>query len=558
MASLVRDNVSIPYTSRRSAIYGTQYMVASTQPLATNAGIRILEQGGNAADAAVAVAAALGVTEPFSTGLGGDCFCLYYNAKDKTVQGINGSGRAPAAMTIGRLRNELGVLGDEIPKHSAHGVTVPGAAAGWVDAVEMFGSGGLSLTDILAPAIELAQNGFPVGELTAPFWRDGCELLKRASPYGNELLINGEGPNEGQIMRNPGLAATMRLLGEQGKDGFYRGPVAQAIVESQNEQGGVLSLDDLASHHSTFEIPDSYEYRGYRLHECAPNGSGVAALLALGLVDILDEKVPVESLKHNSPEYLHLIIECLRLAFADARKHVCDPEFHSVPINEMLSRAYLEQRSRLFDRNRAAVDVRAGQPLGGSDTVYFSVVDKDGNACSFVNSLYHGFGSGIVARGCGFALQDRGCLFSLDPTHANSLQPRKRPYHTIIPAMVTTRDGELSMSYGIMGGFNQPQAHLQVLLNVVCFGMNPQQALDAPRICILIEDDGRVAIEEGVEQTTLEGLRELGHSVYQVYGIGRSLFGRGQVIRQYVDQGSGMRVLVAGSDARSDGQAVGR
>ncbi|KAJ1895161.1 hypothetical protein LPJ66_004756 [Kickxella alabastrina] len=558
MASVTGENSNVAYTSRRSAVYGTRFMVASTQPLASNAGVRILEQGGNAADAAVAVAAALGVTEPFSTGLGGDCFCLFYSAKEKKVHGLNGSGRAPAALTIDRLRREFGVAGDEIPAHSAHAATVPGAAAGWVDTLQLFGSGRMSLADVLQPAIVLADSGFPVGELTSPFWRDGAKLLTTSSPNGGELLINGAGPLPGQVFQNPALASIMRLLAQNGARGFYEGPVASAIIDCLKESGCVMSLDDLCAHHSSTEEPISYEYRGHRLHECAPNCSGLAALLALGIVDALENSrtvPPVRDMAHNNAEHLHMVIEALRLAFADARRYVCDPDFSSVPVLQLLSPAYLAARAACFDPGSAAASITHGTPLGGSDTVYFSVVDAEGNACSFVNSTFHSFGTGIVPRGCGFALQDRGCLFSLDPAHPNCLEPRKRPYHTIIPAMVTT-DGNLFMSYGIMGGFNQPQAHLQVLLNIVCFGMNPQQALDAPRICIQVED-GRVAIEDGVSQHTMDQLQRMGHSVYTVTGLQRSLFGRGQVIRQYTDQLSGVRVLVAGSDPRSDGQATG-
>ncbi|KAJ2798441.1 hypothetical protein H4R20_004822 [Coemansia guatemalensis] len=536
----------------------------SPSPSPSQAGVQILEQGGNAADAAVAVAAALGVTEPYSTGIGGDCFCLFYSAKDKSVKGLNGSGRAPGALTIERLVNELSKGGEkvvEIPPHNVHAVTVPGAAAGWVDTVEIFGSGKLALADILEPAIALAKEGFPVSELTAPFWRDGAEVLRSASPNGHELLIDGEGPQTGQIFRNPELANTLAILAKEGKDGFYRGPIADAIVQCIRDQGGTMSHDDLAKHTSTFEQPISYGYHGHRLYECAPNGGGLAALIALGIIDTLEKERlvrPIDQMDHNSSEYLHLIIEALRLAFADARRYVCDTEFGHVPVEQLLSAGYLSQRASLFDPSRAAANVKHGVPLGGSDTVYFSVVDQEGNACSFVNSLFHGFGSGIVPRGCGFALHDRGCLFSLDPSHANCLAPGKRPYHTIIPAMVTTATGELAMSYGIMGGYNQPQAHVQVLLNILRFGASPQRALDFPRICIQVDGDGHVAVEDGVIDAAVLGLRRRGHRVVLESGINRSVFGRGQVIRQLRDARLGTRVLEGGSDPRADGQAIGR
>ncbi|KAJ2375069.1 hypothetical protein IW150_002747, partial [Coemansia sp. RSA 2607] len=383
MASFVQQNVDIPYTSRRSAVYGTQYMVASTQPLATDAGLQILAKGGNAADAAVAVAAALGVTEPFSTGLGGDCFCLYYSAKDRRVRCLNGSGRAPAALTIDRLKSEFGISGSEIPFHNVHGATVPGAAAGWVDTVTHFGSGNLSLAEIFQPAIELAEHGFPVGELTAPFWHAGAEILLKASPNGGELLINGKAPLPGQVFRNPALASTMRHLAKHGASGFYKGPVADAIIECLQAQKSVMTHEDLCSHQSTLESPSSLEYRKYRLHECPPNGSGLAALMALGIVGALENSgivPPIDSMVHNSAEYIHMVIEVLRLAFADARHFVCDPEFRSVPVSKLLAAEYIDERAKLYDPMHAAADVSRGRPLGGSDTVYFTVVDQEGNA----------------------------------------------------------------------------------------------------------------------------------------------------------------------------------
>ncbi|KAJ2890536.1 hypothetical protein GGI21_006135, partial [Coemansia aciculifera] len=300
-------------------------------------------------------------------------------------------------------------------------------------------------------------------------------------------------------------------------------------------------------------------FHGYRLHECAPNGSGLVALMALGIIEQLERSKaipPVCNMGHNSGEYLHLLIEVLRYSFADARHYVCDPERHAVPVCELLSEAYLQQRAALFDPLRAAADVTNGSPLGGSDTVYFTVVDDDGNACSFVNSLYNGFGTGIVPAGCGFAIHNRGNLFSLNDKHANCLELGKRPYHTIIPAIVTRGD-DLFMSYGIMGGYNQPQAHVQVMLNVVCFGMDPQAALDAPRICIQVEN-GRIAVEDGVPTPVQQQLQQMGHNIYMETGLQRAVFGRGQLIRQTADKRTGTRVLAAGSDPRADGQALGR
>ncbi|KAJ2160868.1 hypothetical protein GGF46_001925 [Coemansia sp. RSA 552] len=557
MTSSVKANAAVPYISRRSSVFGTRFMVASTQPLASQAGARVLERGGNAADAAVAVAAALGVVEPFSTGLGGDCFGLFYDARTKRVEGLNGSGRAPAALTIDRLANEFGIDG-KIPDHSVHGVTVPGAAAGWVDTVEWFGSGRVSLADVLAPAIELARDGFPVGELTSPFWCDAAEVVRTASPDCKSLLLDdGQGPGVGQVMRNPDLAAVMEALGRQGASAFYEGRVADAIVQGVAQHGGVLTHGDLRAHRSTRDRPISYEWRGggRRVYECAPNGAGLTALMALGIIDELEATHamrPIGSLVHNGPDHLHMVIEALRLAFAETRQVVCDPGFGSVPVERLLSREHLGARARLFDADRA-VDVGPGL-AAPADTVYFAVVDGEGNACSFVNSLFHGFGSGVVPDGCGFALHDRGCLFSLDPSHANALAPSKRPYHTILPALATHADSnELDMVFGIMGGHNQPQAQIQILLNTLRFGMNPQAALDAPRASIQIDAGERVAVEDGITAQVAAQLCARGHSTFPVKGMNRSMFGRGQIIRVH----SG-HVLEAGSDPRSDGQAVGR
>lgn len=560
--SSMESNIQVPYSSRRSTIYGTQYMVSSTQPLATQAGIQILEKGGNAADAAVAVAAALNVTEPFSTGIGGDCFCLFYNAKDKTVQGLNGSGRAPEALTLERATKELGLTGKEIPARSVHSATVPGAAAGWVDTVGRFGSGNVALPGILEPAIALAEEGFPVSELTAPFWKTNAKILRETSPGGQELLINGEAPLPGQIFSNPGLAQTLRLLAKHGKRGFYEGPVADALIDILQQKGSLMTHTDLQNHLSTFDTPISYDYRGHRLYECAPNGCGLAALVALGIIDQLEQTgaiPPIDTMVHNSAEYIHMVIEALRLAFADARHFICDPAFKEVPIHELLSPSYLQQRAQLFDPSRAAADVKHGCPMASSDTVYFSVIDKGGNACSFTNSLYHSFGTAIVPSGFGFAIHDRGALFQLDPNHVNCLAPGKRPYHTIIPAMVThAKDNGLFMSFGCMGGHQQAQSQVLFMLNMLRFGMSPQAALDAPRVSIQVYEDGRVAVEEGIAADVVRRLHDMDHCVYMVSGLQRAMFGRGQIIRQTIDAGTGKRVLAGGSEPRADGQTTGR
>jgi gamma-glutamyltranspeptidase/glutathione hydrolase len=474
-------------------------------------------------------------------------FALYYDAQTKQVTALNGSGRAPAALTLDQLKKE-GLLADELPPYHAHTVTVPGACAGWCDLIEKHGS--LSLSEILAPAIRLAEEGFPVAPLTSYFWARGAERQLKSSLNGAELTIDGRGPRVGEIFHNPGLAKTFRVVGEKKAKGFYQGQIAEAIVGVIREAGGCMSADDLALHISTWEAPISVSYRGLRVHECPPNGQGITALIALNLLEGFD----LASLDVLSPEKMHLMIETLRLAFADARWYVADPLFSKIPMQELLSKEYADQRRKLIDRKHANVDPKRGTPVASSNTVYLSVVDGFGNACSFINSNYMGFGTGIVPKGWGFTLQNRGHNFSLDPNHPNVLEPRKRPYHTIIPAMVTREsDDSLYASYGVMGGFMQPQGHVQVLSALVDYNIDPQTALDLPRFCIDVEESGgRVAIEEGMPKKTMDALKKMGHPLYEVTGYERALFGRGQVILR--DAASG--VLSAGSDPRADGCAM--
>lgn len=536
---------TLPFVSRRSSVYGRNGIVATSQPLATAAGLEILAKGGNAADAAVAAGAALNVTEPTSTGIGGDMFALYYSAETKRVTALNGSGRAPAALTLDRLKQDG--FSTELPPFHAHTITVPGACAGWFDLIERHGS--LPMAEILAPAVRLASEGFPVAPITSYSWQRGAQNQLRSAPNGTELTIDGRGPKPGEIFRNPNLARTFEIVASGGRSAFYEGEIAEAIVSVIKEAGGCMSAEDLASHVSTWEDPISVIYRGLRVHECPPNGQGITALIALNILEGFD----LSSLPSLSTERLHLMIESMRLAFADSRWYVADPEFSNVPIQELLSKEYASERRRLIDRKHATVDPKRGTPVSSSNTVYLSVVDRFGNACSFINSNYWGFGTGIVPKGFGFTLQNRGHNFSLDPNHPNRLEPRKRPYHTIIPAMVTREDGSLYASYGVMGGFMQPQGHVQVLSALVDDGLDPQSALDLPRFCIDVEEaGGRVALEEGISSDVISSLEKMGHPVYLVSGYDRSLFGRGQVILR--DAATG--VLSAGSDPRADGCAM--
>lgn len=534
------------FTSRRSPVYGRRGMVAASQPLAVGAGLHILAGGGNAADAAIATAAALNVTEPTSTGLGGDCFALYYEASSREVYALNGSGRAPANLTLERLQREG--LGSELPRYHPYTITVPGACAGWCDLLTRFGK--LSLETIMAPAIALAEDGFPVAPITATAWERGAQLQLSQALGGSELTIDGRAPRPGEIFQNPGLGRTLRKIASGGKQAFYEGEIAEAIAKQVQLAGGCLTEADLAAHTSTWELPISINYRGWRVWECPPNGQGLAALLALNILEGYDlrEFSPV------SVERFHLMIEAMRLAFADAGWYVADPAFSPAPLKDLLSKNYAAERRKLIDMRHANPDIKNGMPVSSSDTVYFSVVDGDGNACSFINSNYMGFGSGIVPSGWGFSLQNRGHNFSLQPGHPNALAPGKRPYHTIIPAMVTDdQTGDLIAAYGVMGGFMQPQGHMQVLVGLVDDELDPQAALDQLRFCI--QDGpfgGQVALEDGLPSRLNSALENLGHPVTWVRGRQRSLFGRGQVILRDAKTG----VLCAGSDPRADGCAM--
>ncbi|MBN2549552.1 MAG: gamma-glutamyltransferase family protein [Anaerolineales bacterium] len=523
-------------------------MVAASQPLAVAAGLEILAQGGNAADAAVAVASALNVTEPTSTGLGGDCFALYYQADTGQVSALNGSGRAPTSLTLERLRQEG--LEEKLPPYHAYTITVPGACAGWCDLIARFGQ--LPLATTLSPAIRLAESGFPVAPMTARFWQSGVANRLLSALGGLELTIDGRAPQAGEIFRNPGLARTLQLIAEGGKTAFYQGEIAEAIASVVQAAGGCLSISDLAAHTSTWDQPISTIYRGVRFWECPPNGQGLAALLALNILEGFD----LSRWEPLSVERLHLEIEAMRLAFADTRWYVADSSFNPPPVQELLSKGYAAERRKLIQLDRATLDQQRGSPVASSDTVYFSVVDGWGNACSFINSNYMGFGTGIIPAGWGFTLQNRGHGFSLDPTHPNALAPGKRPYHTIIPALATRpridagSPEDLYACFGVMGGFMQPQGHLQVALALMDDGLDPQASLDRPRFCIVDGTaGGGVALEEGIPVQQMAALAEMGHAVFPVSGLRRAMFGRGQIILRQSETG----VLCGGSDPRADG-----
>lgn len=540
------------FASRRSPVYARHGVVSSSQPLASMAGVQILQRGGNAADAAVATAAALNVTQPTSTGIGGDVFALYFDARTKKISALNASGRAPAALSIDLIKTQglasTGPKSEISDQFHAHTITVPGACAGWCDFVDRHGS--LSMRDVLAPAIKLAEEGFPVAPVTAVGWQRGAERLLSKTLNGQELMINGRGPKAGEIFKNPGLAKTFRAVAEGGKQAYYQGQIAQSIAAIVQQAGGVMTTADLAAHTSTWDEPISTTYRGVRVWECPPNGQGLAALLALNVL----EGFELKKMDPLGVERVHLMIEALRIAFADTNWYVADPAFCPAPLEGLLSKQYAETRRQLIDPKRATLDTVHGAPIASSGTVYFCAVDEAGNAASFINSNYVGFGTGIVPQGWGFTLHNRGHNFVLDPNHPNALAPNKRPYHTIIPGMMTHPDGSLYAPFGVMGGFMQPQGHMQVVVGLMDDDLDPQAALDRLRFRLTEADpQSTVDLEEGFPAETRDALMQMGHTVKELSGYARVGFGFGQIIRR--DPATG--VLCAGSEPRADGCAIG-
>ncbi|KAH9259743.1 gamma-glutamyltransferase [Batrachochytrium salamandrivorans] len=523
------------FASRRSPVLSMKSMVCTSQPLASMAGHQILQAGGNAADAAICIAAVLSVIEPYSTGLGGDAFALFYQASHKRVLGINGSGRSGARCNLEFAQNKLGKTGEIPPQHGLS-VTVPGTVQCWIDMLDKWGS--KSLGEVLQPAIQLASDGFPVPERTQYYWKkdvdDGRVDVNSVFAPGPQF--------PGEVMYNREMAHILRLIVQEGRDGFYSGNVAKQICQAVNDRGGALDLQDLAEHRSEFCEPVKMRFQGVDVYECPPNGQGMVALMALDAFT----KMGGSLLPRDSAEMINLQIECLRTSFTDAKRFVADPNFHKFdPYQLLLDDKLVEDRLERIRNGQ-----QQGTPKQTCDTVSFQVVDGWGNSVSMVNSIYTGFGSGICPPGLGFSLQNRGCNFSLDPQSVNRLEGGKRPYHTIIPGMAL-ENNELKLSFTGMGGFAQPQNHLQFLINLLVFGDNVQQAIDRPRFCLM--GDGRVALEEGIPEPIANQLQQtFGQQVYFVRGYDRSVVGRGQIIARDLKTG----VLSGGSDGRADGCAV--
>ncbi len=508
-------------------------MAASSQPLAVEAAIHVLRAGGNAVDAAVTATAVLGVTEPMSTGFGGDGFALVYSAKEQRLMGLNASGRAPRAASADALlaRGERA-----IPTDGPLSVTVPGALDGLALCLAKFGT--RSLGEALEPAIYYAQEGFPIAEITAQWWARHTAKLARHPESARVYLPNGRAPLPGEVFKNPDLARTLRAIADSGTEALYRGEISISIAKALRDLGGLLSPEDLAAHSSDWVQPITSSYRGYDVFEMPPNNQGLTALLALNIA----EGFNLAQMGHGSAEHLHTLIETTKLALADARAHIADPH-ETIPLEELLSKRYAQERRALIDPGRT------GRPVSGilpGDTVYIAVVDEERNVVSMITSLFNAFGSGITAPGTGLLLQNRGACFTLEPGHPNRLGPNKRPYHTIMPAMIL-RGGRPWACFGVVGGMMQAQGHLQVICNLIDFEMNPQEALDAPRFRVI--PDVGVALEEGISDSARAKLAEKGHNLNP--DTTEEGFGGGQVILISDD------ALLAGSDPRKDGCAMG-
>ena len=533
----------------RSVAMATNGMAATSQPLATAAALQILMKGGHAVDAAIAANAVLGLVEPNSNGIGGDFFVIIWDNDNKQIQGFNGSGRSPRALTLQEFR-ERGLK--TIPNIGPLSVSVPGAVDGWFQVHEKFGR--LPMTDVLQPAIDYARAGFPVTEVIAKEWRSGAEDRRDYPGFKEIYMPGGKTPNAGEIFKNPALADTLEAISREGRDAFYKGDIARAIAQYMEEMGGFLAYNDLAAHRGNWVAPVSTDYRGYTVWELPPNGQGIAALQMLNILENFD----VASLGFGSAEYLHLLIEAKKLAYEDRAKFYADPEFNELPIDWLISKEYGKQRSALIDLDKPALKYDPGDPkLEKGDTIYLTVADGKGNMVSLIQSNYSGLGSGMTPWGLGFQLQNRGALFNLEEGHFNTYEPGKRPFHTIIPAMVT-KDGEPFFSFGVMGGAMQPQGHVQILVNMIDFGMNVQEAGDAPRMRHdgsseptgqVMTDGGTVNLEFGFSKETLAKLLLMGHRLK----VGSGGYGGYQGIRY--DPASG--VFFGATESRKDGIAAG-
>ena len=537
----------------RSEVIATHGMAATSQPLVSQIALDLLKRGGTAVDAAIAANAALGLMEPISNGVGGDLFAIVWDAKTKKLYGFNGSGRSPQALTLEKLRAELAKLNSKtIPKTGPLPVSVPGAVDGWFELHGKFGK--LPMKELLQPAISYARNGFPVTEVIAEGWARNARVLSKYPNFSQVYMPNGHAPAKGEIFRNPQLADTLTAIANGGRDAFYKGDIARRIETYMRANGGYLTAADMAAHHSEWVEPVFTNYRGYDVWELPPNTQGIAALQMLNILEAYD----LRKMGYGSPDYIHLFVEAKKLAFEDRARYYADPDFAKIPLKGLLSKDYAAKRRALIRMDKAALEYPADtKALDQSDTIYMTVADEAGNMISLIQSNYRGMGSGMTPDGCGFILQDRGELFSLKEGHANVYAPGKRPFHTIIPAFVT-KDDKPWLSFGVMGGGMQPQGHVQILVNLIDFGMNLQEAGDVPRARHdgsseptdeQMHDGGEVVLEVGVSPETVKVLEARGHKV-TVANDGD--FGGYQAIMRNAEG-----VYFGASESRKDGAAQG-
>ena len=539
------DRITGEKFASRSEVIGQNGMVATSHPLATQIGLDILKQGGTAIDAAIAANIALGLMEPTGNGIGGDLFAIVWDANEKKLHGLNASGPAPKNISIDYfVKNGL----NKIPSYGPLPVTVPGAVDGWVKLHEKFGK--MDFQSLFEPTIEYAENGFPVTETIAYYLDRSKKRFENYPNFRDVWLKNGKMPAKGEIFKNPQLAKTLKIIADQGRAGFYEGHVATTMADFIQSQGGFLSYEDLSSFHSEWTPPVSSNYRGYDIWELPPNGQGIAASQILNIL----ENYNIKKMGLFSAEYIHLFTEAKKLAFADRAKYYADPDFSKIPVQELISKSYAKDRAKLINLSKAAKTDQPGV-LESGDTIYLTAADKYGNMISLIQSNYRGMGSGMMPPGLGFMLQDRGELFSLDKNHRNALEGGKRPFHTIIPAFVT-KDGKPFMSFGVMGGATQPQAHAQIIINMIDFGLNLQEAGDAPRIVHsgssqptdeVMTDGGSLSIESGFGKKIEKQLTKKGHTIKYEKGI----FGGYQAIM--LKDG----VYYGASETRKDWQAAG-
>lgn len=530
-----------PRVQTRSMVVSQTGIVATEQPLASQAAAQILAEGGNAADAAIAANAVMAVVSPMMCGIGGDMFCLVYDAKTQQLQGLNASGWAPQALSIELLQSK-GFT--HMATSGIHTVTVPGCVDGWTKLNQRFGR--KQLSEVLRPAIDIAEQGFPVTEIIAGYWQSSEKKLRATTTASQTYLPHGSPPKIGEIFRNPDLAWSYRQIARQGRKGFYEGPIAERIEHLSHELGGTMTRADLAEYASRWADPISTTYRGWTVYEMPPNGQGIGALAMLNIM----ERFPLSEYGVNSANTLHTMIEAKKLAYADMLKYVGDPDSSRIPVSGILSKTHAAARAKLIRPDSANCQPEASVTFeAGPDTTYLCVVDKDGNMVSYIQSNYESFGSGLVPAGCGFALHNRGALFSLEPGHPNALAGRKRPVHTIIPAMMTK--DSVRIAFGIMGGWNQSQAHAQFVSKIVDFGLNIQAALDSPRFTKLTFPGCDVKLESRIGEAVLEALKARGHEVQMLPPFSQDVGGGQAVLRDYATS-----VNFGASDPRKDGAAI--